>query len=65
LSTDKVSTTVPTVPSPAVAPNTTREFDPFKHLNQQQQQQPASPDSNRSNSNNLANNEHPTAPAGK
>ncbi len=64
-STDKVATTVPTVPSPAVAPNTTREFDPFKHLNQQQQQQPASSDSNRSNSNNLANNEHPTAPAGK
>jgi hypothetical protein len=68
LSNNEVSTTASTVPPPAVASNTTREFDPFKHLNQQQQQQqqqqqPVSPDRNQSNSNHSASNEHPTAPA--
>ena len=54
---------VPVAPPSTVASSTTREFDPYKHLNQQPRS--ATPDNSQSNSNHVANNEHSAAPTGK
>jgi hypothetical protein len=45
---EKESTTTTTAPTAAVVSSTTREFDPYKHL--QQTQRSTTPDSNRSKS---------------
>ena len=57
------TTTTTAVAPPAVAANTTREFDPFKHASQQQQS--VSPNTNHSNGTQSTSNEQPAAPAGK
>ncbi|CAF4288286.1 unnamed protein product, partial [Rotaria magnacalcarata] len=49
--------------TPPVASGATREFDPYKNLQQQQQQQrSATPDGVQSNSNRLINNEQQASP---
>jgi len=48
---------VTTIPSPAIPSTTTREFDPYKNLQQQRSSTPDSIRSKSSNSNPLANNE--------
>ncbi len=63
LSTNEVPTTTTTVSPSTVVSNTTREFDPYKHLDQQQHS--ATPDNSQSNSNHLVNNEHRTPTTGK
>ncbi|CAM4895953.1 unnamed protein product [Rotaria socialis] len=56
-------TATPAIATPPVASGTTREFDPYKNVQQQQQhQRPATPDGVQSSSNRLINNEQRASP---